>query len=225
MIRTVLLTAAAFACALSGPAFAAEGWSGNVTVASQYISKGIGKSAGEPHASLRLEHDLGALYGGAWWGAVHTSQGADSEVHLYLGRKQRLAGVGLDLQAIYKTLPGTRGSVQNGHLELRTDASKALGPNTVRLRVEYSPDSYAAVKQAWWVEGQVSRKLTDRFSAVAAVGAREQEGGVDYTAWSAGLRYAASKTIAVEARWYDTDSHGLGDNYTGRLVASLTRAF
>lgn len=225
MIRPVLLTASVLACVLAGPALAAEGWSGNVTAASQYISKGIGKSGGDPHLSLRLEHDLGPLYGGAWWGNVRTSQGADSEVQIYVGRKQTLAGVGLDLQAIYKTLPGTRGDLQNGHLELRTDASRAFGPNTLRLRVEYSPDSYAAVKQAWWVEGQVSRKLTDRLSALAAVGAREQEGGAGYTAWNAGLRYAASRKVAVEARWYDTDSHRLSDNHTGRLVASLTRSF
>ena len=225
MNRPVLLTASALACALATPAFAADGWSGNVTLASQYISKGIGKSGGDPHASIRLEHDLGPLYGGAWWGNVRTSQGADSEVHLYVGRKQKLAGVGLDMQAIYKTLPGTRDGVQNGHLELRTDVSKTVGPNALRLRVEYSPDSYGAVEQAWWVEGQVSRKLSDKLSAVAAVGVREQQRGAGYTAWSAGLRYAASRKVAVEARWYDTDSHRLSDNHTGRLVASLTRSF
>jgi hypothetical protein len=34
-----------------------------------------------------------------------------------------------------------------------------------------------------------------------------------------------SKEIGVEARWYDTDSHNLTANHTGRLVASLTRSF
>lgn len=225
MLRTVLVTAGALACAIAEPARAADGWSGNVTLASQYISKGIGKSAGDPHASIRLEQGLGPIYAGAWWGNVKTSQGADSEVHLYLGRKQQLAGVGVDLQAIYKTLPGTRSNTQNGHLELRTDASKSFGPEALRLRVEYSPDSYGAVKQAWWIEGQLTRKLTGKLSALAAVGAREQQGGAGYTAWNAGLRYAVSKEIGVEARWYDTDSHNLSANHTGRLVASLTRSF
>jgi len=225
VFRTVLVTAGALVCVAAEPALAADGWSGNVTLASQYISKGIGKSGGDPHASLRLEHGLGPLYGGAWWGNVKTTQGADSELHLYVGRKQKLAGVGLDMQAIYKTLPGTRSNVQNDHLELRTDASKSVGKNALRLRVEYSPDSYGAVKQAWWIEGQVSRKLTDRLSALAAVGAREQHGGADYTAWNAGLRYAASKQIAIEGRWYDTDSHHLSANHTGRFVASLVRSF
>lgn len=225
MSRPVLAAASALACAFAGPALAADGWSGNVTLASQYISKGIGKSAGDPHASIRLEHDLGPGYGGAWWGNVKTTQGADSEFHLYVGRKQQISGVGLDLQAIYKVLPGTRPDVQNGHLELRTDASRAFGPTALRLRVEYSPDSYAAAKQAWWVEGQVSRKLTQKLSALAAVGAREQHGGAGYTAWNAGLRYGLSRNIAVEARWYDTGSHRLGPNHTGRLAASLTRSF
>ena len=31
--------------------------------------------------------------------------------------------------------------------------------------------------------------------------------------------------FAVDVRWYDTDSHALGDNYDGRLVGALTYAF
>ena len=138
---------------------------------------------------------------------------------------ERIIGNSPAMQAIYKILPGTRSGVQNGHLELRADASKTIGSNAFRLRVEYSPDSYAAVKQAWWIEGQVSRKLTDKLSALAAIGAREQHGGADYTAWNAGLRYTATKQVAIEGRWYDTDSHHLSPNHTGRFVASLVRSF
>ena len=220
-----IATAAGIACLLATPALADDGWSGNVTAASEYISKGVGKSDGDPHASLTLQRDFGEGYAGAWSGNVKTSQGADSEIHLYVGTGREWAATEFDLRAIYKTLPGTRDGVQEDHFEFRADASRSLGANKLRLRVEFAPDSYAAVEEAWWIEGQVSRKLTDKLTAIAAVGAREQNGSPDYTAWSAGVRYAVSKQLGVEVRWYDTDSHRLSDNHDGRLVASATVGF
>lgn len=216
----------AAACALASPAFAEEGLSGDVTLASEYISKGAGKSGGDPHASVRLDYGFGdAAYVGAWAGNVKTSQGADSEIHLYVGTEREWAGVGFDFRAMYKTLPGTRDGVQEDHLEFRADAEKGWGPNKLRLRVEFAPDGYAATKEAWWVESQYSRKLTDRLSAVAALGVREQNNSADYTAWNAGLRYAVSDNVGLDLRWFDTDSHRLSENHEGRLVAAATVGF
>ena len=225
MSRLIAWAATGIACLFATPALAGDGGSGAVTVASEYISKGIGKSDGGPHASVALDRGFGANYAGAWVGNVKTSQGADSEVHLYLGTKRDWAGVGWDARAIYKTLPGTRDHVQDDHLEFRVDANRSLGANKLRLRVEFAPDSYAATEEAWWVEGQVSRKLSGKWTAIAGVGLREQNNSADYTAWNAGVRYAATKDIGVEVRWFDTDSHRLSDNHDGRLVASASVGF
>ena len=32
------------------------------------------------------------------------------------------------------------------------------------------------------------------------------------------------RKLALDLRWYDTDSHALGENYDGRLVGALTFA-
>jgi uncharacterized protein (TIGR02001 family) len=225
MSKFVIWAVVAAAIALPLPALAKDGWSGDVTVASEYISKGAGKSGGDPHASLRLERGFGGNYAGAWFGNVETSQGADSEIHLYAGRTARWAGAEFDVRAFYKTLPGTRDGVQEDHLEFRADAARSLAGNKLRLRVEFAPDGYATAEEAWWIEGQASRKLTPKLTGSVALGAREQNGGSDYTAWNAGLRYAVSERLGVDLRWYDTDSHRLSDNHEGRLVAAATVGF
>ena len=46
--------------------------------------------------------------------------------------------------------------VQQDYVEFRADASRPLGPLKARVRIEYSPDSYAATEQAWWFEGQLA---------------------------------------------------------------------
>lgn len=216
----------ALACAFASCAFAEDGWSGDVTLASEYISKGAGKSGGDPHASIGVERGFSdTAYAGAWLGNVKTAQGADSEVHLYVGTEREWAGAAFDFRAMYKTLPGTRDDVQEDHLEFRADAEKSWGANALRLRVEFAPDGYAATKEAWWVESQYSRKLTDRLTAVAAIGVREQNNSADYTAWNAGLRYAVTDRVGLDLRWFDTDSHGLGENHEGRLVAAASVDF
>lgn len=220
-----IATAAALACLAATPALAEDGWSGAVTLASQAISKGAGKSEGDPHAAITVQRGFGQAYAGTWWGNIKTSQGADSEIHLYAGTTREWAGTGFDLRAMYKTHPGTRDGVQEDQVEFRADATRPLGANKLRLRVEFTPDGYAAAEEAWWAEGQISRKLAGKLTASAAVGVREQNGGADYTAWNVGLRYALSKPLGVEVRWYDTDSHRLSDNHDGRLVASATVGF
>ncbi|HEX6858929.1 MAG TPA: TorF family putative porin [Caulobacteraceae bacterium] len=223
-MRLFLTTAAV--CLLAGPAAAADdGWSGAATLATQYVSKGAGKSDGDPHASLTLEHGLFAGYAGVWAGNVSTSQGADAEVHLYAGAKRDIAGINLDGRAMHKSLPGTRDGVQDQFWEFRADASRPFGKTKARLRIEYAPDSYAATRQAWWVEGQLSRNISQKWNASAGVGRREQAKGSDYTAWNAGVRYALTKAAGLDVRWYDTDSHELGRNNEGRLVAALSLGF
>jgi len=216
--------AAGLALAAQDAARAQDGWNVSFVGATEYISKGAGKSDG-PHGALTVERAFGRAYAGGWIGKVSTSKGADAEAHLYAGVKPTLAGVNFDLRAYYKTLPGTVPGVQQDLFEARVDASRSFGPTRLRLRAEYSPDSYASVGQAWWFEAEARQKLSERLSLVGAVGRREQDGGASYTAWNAGLRAAVSKTLDLDVRWYDTDARGLGDAYNGRVVAAVTARF
>ena len=199
--------------------------SGTAQIATDYMSKGTSKNGGEPALSGSLEASSGVFYAGTWASEAVTSQGGDAELHLYAGARPELAGFKWDLRAMAKTIPGTAPGVQESYAEFRADATRAFGKAKARVRVEYSPDNYGATRQAWWVEGQLSHPIGTRFTASAALGRREQDGGADYTAWNIGGAVKVTDRVALDMRWYDTDSHELGKIYRGKMVAALSLAF
>ncbi|MDO9338644.1 MAG: TorF family putative porin [Caulobacter sp.] len=214
------------AVGLPGAALAAENpWAVRATLASEYISKGTGKSDGDPAFQLDASYDFGPAYVGLFGSNADVSQGGDAELHAYVGAKPELGDVKFDLRAMVKTMPGTPDGVQSEWLELRADTTLPVAGTDLRLRVEYSPDNYAATRAAWWVEAQASRELAEDWKISAAYGAREQDGGADYRAWNAGITWNATDRLALDLRWYDTDSHDLGENYDGRLFVSASVAF
>eukprot|EP01030_Chromulinospumella_sphaerica_P007829 gene7829-7658_t len=226
MIRTVLTCAIVGMAALPCAAVAADNpWAVKATVASEYISKGTGKSAGDPAFQLDASYDFKPVYVGVWGSSADTSQGGDSELHAYVGARLKAGEAKFDLRAMAKTMPGTAEGVQSEWLELRADAAMPVAGIDLRLRVEYSPDNYAAAEAAWWVEAQASRKLAKDWKVSAAYGLREQDGGADYRAWNAGVTWKATDRLALDLRWYDTDSHERGVNYDSRLFVSATVAF
>lgn len=225
-VAPLLLALVAASAPVAALAQDADRWRVQATAATQYVSKGAGKSDERPHGSLRVERLLGSKGRmGVWAGNVTTSQGADAEVHLYAGVKPKLGPVGFDFIAFYKTLPGTRSDVQEDFAEFRADASVPVGPVKLRQRVEFSPDSYGATEAAWWLETDLSAEPAEGWTVSAAVGRREQDGGVDYTAWNAGASFAVTERVEVDLRWYDTDAHERGEQYEGRLVAEAVIGF
>lgn len=66
-------------------------------------------------------------------------------------------------------------------------------------------------------------KSNDRASV--AVAERIANGGTDYTAWNADVKRNLTDELTLDLRWYDTDGHGFGDAYDGRLVGALTYSF
>lgn len=223
-----LLTIAA---ALAGsPALAQESdedspWSFEGVIASEYISKGTGKSGEDPGFEARIEREFGMAYAGAWAANAITSQGGDAEFQLYAGAGATAGPFELDGRITYKTAPGTADGFQDDWIELRGSASTRVGKTRLALKVEYSPDSYALTEQAWWAEAEVSRPIAEDWTVSAGYGVREQDGGADYRAWNAGVTWELRDGVALDLRWYDTDSHSLGANYDGRLHASVTVSF
>jgi uncharacterized protein (TIGR02001 family) len=224
--RILPLAAAASLSLLAGHAVAEElKLSGSAQLATDYMSKGTSKNGREPALSGSLEASWGDLYVGTWGSDAVTAQGGDAELHLYAGARPRFAGFKWDLRAMAKTIPGTIKGVQESYAEFRVDASRPLGPLKTRVRVEYSPDNYGGTEQAWWVEGQLAYDIHERLTASAALGRREQDGGADYTAWNAGAQVAITDSVALDLRWYDTDSHELGRAYAGQAVAAISLKF
>jgi uncharacterized protein (TIGR02001 family) len=225
-LASIRLAAGALVGLLAPAAMAQEkGWSFEVEAASEYISKGTGKSDGDPALQLDAAYDFGPVTTGFWASNATTSRGGNSELHLYLASQYELGPVEFDLRGMLKHSPGTDSGFQDTWFEARMDATVPVAGTDLRLRVEYSPDNYADTDAAWWFEAQASRKLADAWEVSAAYGAREQDGGADYRAWNAGVTWQAMDRLALDLRWYDTDSHELGENYDGRVFVSATVAF
>lgn len=227
MTRTAASLLAATALSIAGPALAADDslWSGKLVLASDYISKGTSKNGDEPVLQGELAYDFGPLTAGIWGSNADTPQGAEGELQAYLGGGTEVGVVTLDFRATAKTMPGTEDDVQDDWLELRAEASGKLAGTELKLKVEYTPDNYAATEAAWWVEAQASRKIAEAWKVSAAYGVREQDGGADYRAWNAGVTWKATDRLALDLRWYDTDSHERGENYDGRVHVAATVAF
>lgn len=210
---------AAQAHAIATPDFSAQ-----VGVASEYVGKGLGKSAGDPSVNGTVEISGGDFYANVFASTAKLSQGSDAEIVSAIGWRPDAAGFQFDLSVVNRDLPGTRAGLDANFWEYQADASRKLGPVNTRLRVNYTPDGFAATKEAWWVELQGTVSVGPKTKASAAIADRTADGGAEYAAWNVGVKHKLTEKLALDVRWYDTDSHALGENYDGRLVGALTFA-
>ena len=204
---------------------AAQSFSGQIGIASEYVGKGLGKSDGDPAVSGSIEVEHGGFYASAFASSANVSSGAHAEVIAAVGHRSTLGGVKFDLQVMNRDLPGTRTGVDSNYWEYQVDASQKFGPVNARFRVNYTPDGFAATKEAWWVEVQGAVALNARTRVSAAVADRSAEGGADYVAWNLGVKHALTDSVSADLRWHDTDGHSFGETYEGRLTGALTYAF
>lgn len=219
------LIALAAGAAAAPAASLAQDFSAEIGVASQYVGKGIGKSSGEPTVNGSVEVSAGRFYASVFASTAELSQGSDAEIVTVVGFQPEVAGFEFDLSAINKDLPGTRAGVDDNYMEYQADVSRKLGRFGARLRVNYTPDGFAATREAWWVEAQGSLALDDRTKASIAIADRTADGGAEYAAWNAGVKRKLTERVVLDVRWFDTDSHDRGEAYDGRLVGSLSLSF
>lgn len=203
----------------------AQSFSGELGVASQYIGKGLGKSDGDIAPFAKVEAPLGQTYASVFVSDAAGAQGYDMEIVSTLGWRPKAAGFAFDLGVLNRELPGSRAGVDANYWEYQADAARKLGPVATRLRVNYSPDGFAATRAAWWLELQGAVAVSAATKVSAAVANRMADGGVDYNAWNLGAKHRLTDAVALDLRWYDTDRHSAGEPYEGRLVASAAYSF
>lgn len=220
-----LCFAAAVAALIVPSAAAAQEFSGQVGVATQYVGKGIGKSAEDPSVFGSAEVEAGQFYASVFASTAELSNGADSEIISTFGWRPEAAGFDFDVSVQNRDLPGARPGTDSNYWEYQVDASRKLGPIATRLRVNYTPDGNGATREAWWTEVQGAVALDKSTKLSAAVADRRAEGGAEYAAWNVGVKRKLTERVSLDARWYDTDSHSYGEAYEGRLVGSLSLSF
>lgn len=213
------------AAALAAGAAGAQDFSGEIVVATESVSKGIGKSGGDPSVSGAVAIGQGDFYAELSASTVDIAQGADTEVVATVGYAPTIGAYSFDLSAIHKTLVGSPAGYDDVFMEYQADVSRTIGRVGLRMRVNYSPDSSGGTGEAWWLEAQGGVALDSRTRATVALGERITDGDVAYLAWNAGVKRKLTDAVALDVRWYDTDSHALGERYESRLVGSLSINF
>lgn len=207
----------------------AEGpqWSANVAASTDYVFRGVSQTEGDPAFSAGVDMTNGALYAGAWVSNVSFAGDDDTglEADLYAGVRPEFAGFNWDFGVVGYLYDGPD-ALDYDYVELKAAASRAIGPVTVGAVVFWSPDFFGAVEdEATYVEANAAFAPADRWTVSGAVGRQFVSSDFDYTNWNLGAAYQLTETLAVDARYHDTDEHDFGDAHGSRAVATLKAVF
>jgi len=232
MIRTAVL--AALSAALAGPALAQSGpepgssgdWSFEIGAGTDNRSKDASKSGNDGYVfgSAIWESADGLFYAGPDFETIQ-SGGSNVEVGFTAGYQPEAFGYEFDFNVAYLNRLGAESGFDEDAWEFTGNVSRAIGPATARLQVQYSPDVAGPTEAFTWVEGQVGWTFTRRLDGSIALGRREQDNAPDYTGWNAGGTYALTDALALDLRYYDTDAAAFGEQYEDALVAKVAYAF
>lgn len=238
MRRSLLPTLAGLLAALPAAALAQDGaddgwgapaardaWSFAIGAGTDNRSKGASKTDGDPFAYALAEWAPSDTFYVSGEVERVDSHGADAELGLAIGVRPQAAGFDLDLSVARKHLIDAAPGADDGAWELTAVARRSLGPASARLTAAWSPDGLGPTDDWTWIEGQLGWDLTPRLNASAAVGRREQDGGVDYTAWNIGTTFALTRDLELDVRWYDTSERDLSVQYDSALVAAVNFYF
>ena len=232
MLRTLTTALTATGLLAFAPPAAAQdapsgSWAFAVGAATDNRSKGASKSDGEAYVwgEAEWENASGLFYAGGGFQTIKSSSGSDLEVEIGAGLRPEFAGVDLQLNATHKSQIDAVSGYDDNAWELTADVRRSIGPASGRVRFQYSPDGMGGTEAWTWVEARAGWDFTNRLQATAAIGRREQDNSLDYTAWNAGFTYAVTNEIEAELRYYATDAQTPGEQYSDSLVAGISLAF
>jgi uncharacterized protein (TIGR02001 family) len=218
--------------ALAGQASAEV--TGEVTVVSDYLFRGVTQTNEKPalQAGLTWEH-AGAFYAGAWGSSISWLSDSDPDVSsqveldVFLGYAGTFgeSGVGYDVGANHYAYPGRYPSGYNS--PDTTEVHFGLSWNVLSAKYAYAatdlfgiPDSDGSsaldLGADWEFDGG--------WSAGVAYGrqwVRGQGGTADYDYWKLAGGKSFENGFGIGIEWHDTDIGGLKDT----VLLSLSKAF
>ena len=215
------------ALALPSAAQAQSGsWDITVGATTDNRSKDASKSDGEASVSGEAlwNNESGFFYAGPAFETIK-SNGSDVEVEIGGGIRPQWAGFDFDVNATHKWRLGSNPGVDDDAWEFTADMKRSVGPASGRLRVQHSPDGAGSVKQWTWVAARAGWDFTDKLTATAEIGYRDQTNSVSYTGYNVGVAYALTNELELDLRWHGTDADVPGEQYKDGLVASVAYAF
>lgn len=228
LAASFLLAGAAHA--QSAPASAPQShgsWSFSFGAATDNRSKDASKSQGDAFfwGEAEWESDSGFFYISPAFETIKASNGSNLEVSVATGIRPEVAGFDLDLSIEHKWQTDADTGTDDDAWEFTADVKRSIGPASARLRLQHSPDSTGSTEAWTWVAVRGGWDLSDKLTATAEIGRREQENSVDYTGWNAGFTYALTRNIEAEVRYHDTDADPGNPQYADAVVAGLSFSF
>lgn len=196
---------------------------GEVSLSTRGYSKGLAQTDGVQGIG-RFELGFGQFTLATQYKNI-TSATADGEATFSGIWKGKAAGFDLGMTASWKRLIGLEGQVDPDTFEFIPTVSRKFGPLTTKLSLTYSPDDLGRTGESAWVEAGAAWKLDGKTSVSANVGRREREGGIDYTAFNAGVTRTLIKGVTADLRYYDSARSERGDSFEGRVVGALRARF
>lgn len=233
-MRTLKLAMAAAAASLcfagaaqaqedSGPSF-----SFNIGAATEYVFRGFSQTDEDPQVFGGIDATYGIGYAGVWVSNVDFLDSTDAEFDLYAGIKPTAGPVTFDLGVIYYGYVD-KGLSNYDYWEFKAAASVPAGPATLGAAVYYSPNFFGAADDAVYYEANVALPIPDsKFTVSAALGYQQQDGGLDYTTWNAGVGFALTDNVSLDVRYFDTDASNAADPLgygDARVVGGIKLAF
>ncbi len=221
MSKKASVIAAAALLALPGlPAFA-QSVSGNVTLSSDYVFRGVTQTDGDPAIQAGIDLDEGAFYAGAWVSNVDFGDDTDFELDLYAGWAPQWQGTAFDLGVIVYTYPGaTDAAGDQDFIELHAGTARSYGPVTVDAGLYWTPDFYLEAGAAHYVDAGASWAFSDTVSIDLRAGYSrfDDNSSANYTDYQLGMT-ASHLGLDWDVRWHDSEID------EGRLVLSVGRSF
>ncbi len=218
--------------AIMGVGFSAAGhaegeFSGNVTLTSDYVFRGITQADGAPMVQGGFDWASDQFYVGTWASGVDFGDGTSTEIDIYAGFTPTVGAFDLDLGAIYYLYPDAPDDPEQNFIELYGGASTTLGETLeVGASIAYSPEFYAETGQAVYLAATAGIPLGEQFGLDASVGYSEFLDDDDcpdcsYGDFSVGLTTAAAG-FDFDARFIDTfDLDGNDEKFVVSVSRSL----
>jgi len=225
--------------------FALENFGASVTLASDYVFRGISQTDQDPavQGSFDYKHPLG-VYLGVWASNVdeNVSKG-NIEIDYYGGyTKELFSDFNFDVSIIYYSYPGGGSNPEpdyiEGHLGLSYGFANLPTKPTIGVGYNYSPDFYGEDGHAHYVNGTLDLALPYRLGLGFEIGYQYVEGdettgngmgkgghsGFDYIHWRLGLSYEI-KGFELNLSYQDTNEEDfLGNVADSRLVFGVSRS-
>lgn len=200
-------------------------FSANVTLASEYIFRGVSLTDEDPaiQGAIDWSHDSG-VYLGAWASNIELDSGT-IEIDYYGGYAGDLgdSGFSYDVGFVYYTYPGDEND--GDYFEVAAKLGRDFGIVSTTVGAAYVPtgqDAYGD-EDAIYVWGDTEVPIPNTpVTAGFHLGYEDFGSGVNKLDWSAGL-YATVEGLDLGIAYVDTDVDG--DNSDARVLFTIGKSF